>query len=1153
MAPLNIGGPANLAVVAGALVLLFIVARALYSIFLHPLRSFPGPLLWRVSPLPRIYWLLKGRLPHKMAELHAEYGPAVRFMPDELSFSSADAWDDIYGHRKHGAGEFSKCSRFYSRGEAHNIVFSTREEHAALRRAVSHGFSDRSMRGQEPIIGAYVDLLIQRLREHSKPAAPSAGGNGKGEVAPATVPVDMREWLNWTTFDVIGDLGFGSSFGCLEKSDYHPWIRLIAHNFIVVSVTLALTYLGLGSAVRYYISRSSVDEQWELARAKLRQRMELGAERPDLIEGLIRKKDDLHLSFENLAMNANLLIVAGSETTATLLGGLVFFLTTNPDKLARVVEEVRTTFNSEEEISLSSVSRLPYMLACLNEALRCYPPVAVGLPRQVPKGGAYVAGQFIPESTVVSVWQWVINHNPKYWTEPTKFAPERFLGDPRYEGDRLDAMQPFSTGPRNCIGKNLAYAEMRLILAKIVWNFDMALDNDSKDWLNNQKCYILWAKPPLNVRLTPVARAKFYKQDNSAIDFELHHNGHICTSTTRILYYQPLLQLPPLHLAIMVAKDSPLLIDCPPSKRGAITTAHSTLDAAVLKLRMTAYMWQALTAEDLREKGLGRRSFRLDEEWGLDTTTMNSSYLQSDPKNTRMGSVAKVHIVRSEKTVAQLRDAEVAQQNHSGQKRWELQRSFEHALAEHGHPFVSASCPVVAGLILDSHYSVEKGLILAHAALGHHNPDGLSLAIYGSHTTYAWPRFLEEVPACLLDMTPTGDTIGNDKGLCTTMQGACSLGQRAMLQVVGDAFGARPLYSDGIMAGGAIRPWGQVFVSQNGTRQRAQWDLHDAIRFLRKDHFRLPGDRALTRSQDESSVLVRCMVDENDEPLLEVTCRAGLARVRFIDDQGKAAWEFDFCRKTAAELEDAEITAKFGPTVFHLTLPALQERLDRSKPWAIEALGMNAMSLALVNRADQVYWRWAMLLVRKHQQGGGSRLTYANRIDIRVGATMDGAVVYYSDGSKCNCGVAHQTHYGGHQSQAKSLSEDETLEINRVSINVHRGWAPLNGCQMTLSNGETWGAINGNNQQDTQHLAAGEDERIIGFYGQSDARSGYTYEFGIITAPKSVTDSEEGLPRQIYDMPELMNTDGGLGPEHQRHEPGHEDWDEDEDSDEDMD
>lgn len=91
---------------------------------------------------------------------------------------------------------------------------------------------------------------------------------------------------------------------------------------------------------------------------------------------------------------------------------------------------------------------------------------------------------------------------------------------------------------------------------------------------------------------------------------------------------------------------------------------------------------------------------------------------------------------------------------------------------------------------------------------------------------------------------------------------------------------------------------------------------------------------------------------------------------------------------------------------------------------------------------------------------------------------------------------------------------------------------PNSNFVVTLSNGTAWGAINGNNQNEIQHLEISEDERIIGFYGQSDTGSGFTYEFGIITAPKSVVDSDEGLPRQIYDMPELMNTDGGLVSSH---------------------
>lgn len=105
---------------------------------------------------------------------------------------------------------------------------------------------------------------------------------------------------------------------------------------------------------------------------------------------------------DKLVRNASTLIIAGSETTATLLSGAVYLLTTHPDKLAKVANEVRSAFNSEEEITLNSVSRLSYMLACLNETLRCYPPVASGLPRVVPKGGAYVAGKFVPEDVSIT-------------------------------------------------------------------------------------------------------------------------------------------------------------------------------------------------------------------------------------------------------------------------------------------------------------------------------------------------------------------------------------------------------------------------------------------------------------------------------------------------------------------------------------------------------------------------------------------------------------------------------------------------------------------------------------------------------------------------------------------------------------------------------
>ena len=98
------------------------------------------------------------------------------------------------------------------------------------------------------------------------------------------------------------------------------------------------------------------------------------------------------------------------------------------------------------------------------------------------------------------------------------------------------------------------------------------------------------------------------------LDLALYHAYEVSGNHKIVVNYMPLLQLPPLHLAIMVAKDSPLLIDCPSSMQGPVTSTHSNLEAAVAKMRTTAYMWQALTAEDMRLKGLGRQSFRLDEE-----------------------------------------------------------------------------------------------------------------------------------------------------------------------------------------------------------------------------------------------------------------------------------------------------------------------------------------------------------------------------------------------------------------------------------------------------------------------------------------------------------------------------------------------------------
>lgn len=98
-------------------------------------------------------------------------------------------------------------------------------------------------------------------------------------------------------------------------------------------------------------------------------------------------------------------------------------------------------------------------------------------------------------------------HHPQNFHRPEEFLPERWLPNPpaEFANDDRGAFQPFSAGNRNCIGKNLAYAEMRLILAKVLYNFDIELDDgrNKGNWMEDQKGFAVWFKGPLYVKLSP--------------------------------------------------------------------------------------------------------------------------------------------------------------------------------------------------------------------------------------------------------------------------------------------------------------------------------------------------------------------------------------------------------------------------------------------------------------------------------------------------------------------------------------------------------------------------------------------------------------------------------------------------------------------------
>jgi cytochrome P450 len=304
----------------------------------------------------------------------------------------------------------------------------------------------------------------------------------------------------------MGDLAFGEPLGLLQASEYTPWVKAV---FLSIKagtfLRMARQYPVFQNIVELLTPRSLKEKRrlhFEHAVERVDRRLANGnnPDKPD-IWSLILEKEGNHLDIGKMHANASIFMVAGTETTATLLSGLTFHLLKNPDKMQKVQNEVRGL--SEEDLTLDMLPRLPYMNACFEEALRVYPPVPIGLPRVVPKGGNAICGDWVPANTRVYVSQKAAYSSSLNFKDPESFIPERWLPDTGYEDDKKEVMQPFSYGPRNCVGKNLAYHEMRIIFATVLWHFDLKLCQESESW-SNQKVWSVWSKGPLWVKAKPV-------------------------------------------------------------------------------------------------------------------------------------------------------------------------------------------------------------------------------------------------------------------------------------------------------------------------------------------------------------------------------------------------------------------------------------------------------------------------------------------------------------------------------------------------------------------------------------------------------------------------------------------------------------------------
>lgn len=366
----------------------------IYRIYFHPLAKFPGPKLYAASDFPLAYKsFIQGRFYREALPLHEKYGDIVRIGPNTLAIDGRVGWNDVFGHKTGGKREFGRNLDFDSPGNAtteyKSIVHSNQENHRRCRKLMSHAFSESAMYEQEPIITQYIDLLMTQLRKRAE----------TGET------VDMLKWINFTTFDIIGDLTFAEPFHCLESTEYHPWVSMI---YAYIRANARGRFLAMYPLLKpLWAGSVTKEEQAEFSKLlahrkfayeKTERRLAAGTApdgRKDFFSYILRHNDEKGMRMPEILANGEDLILAGSETTSTVLSGWAYYLCSTPQAMERLKNEVRTAFKSESEITMRSVARLPYLVASLEEAMRMYPPAAETPPRVSP--GDNVNGEYVPK------------------------------------------------------------------------------------------------------------------------------------------------------------------------------------------------------------------------------------------------------------------------------------------------------------------------------------------------------------------------------------------------------------------------------------------------------------------------------------------------------------------------------------------------------------------------------------------------------------------------------------------------------------------------------------------------------------------------------------------------------------------------------------
>ncbi|KAE8378838.1 cytochrome P450 [Aspergillus bertholletiae] len=447
---------------------------AVYRVFFHQLRHFPGPRLAAVSKLWHVWRCRSSRGHHVLEDWHHKYGTFVRTGPAEITIFHPAVYEAM-----DGPGNQNTRSDWYDLLQPRISSIFTRDRalHIQRRAIWTHALSSSAIREYHPRILAKVRTLTELIG------------------AQKSHPILINEAMYWFAFDSMGDFAFSEDFGMMKNKKWHRVIFTFRSALALLGPfspaiwipRLAFAFIpGLWWARWWFRMLSFCDKCMERRMKRVLPDKDIASFFIQDHKASVNENKALWLSGDTAT-----LVVAGSDTNAPTLTHLFYFFARYPDHLEKVYQELASLSSLEDTVGLA---KLPHLNGMINETMRLLPAVLTFGTRVTPPEGLTIEGTFIPGGTKLCAPRYTIGRLESAYAKPHEFIPERWYSQPELIRDRR-AFAPFGVGNTSCVGKNLALTQIRLVAAALVSRYHInfapgsngeQVERDMKDQLTAQ-------------------------------------------------------------------------------------------------------------------------------------------------------------------------------------------------------------------------------------------------------------------------------------------------------------------------------------------------------------------------------------------------------------------------------------------------------------------------------------------------------------------------------------------------------------------------------------------------------------------------------------------------------------------------------------------